>query len=160
MDNLLIPNISTSNISTSNISTSNIQYDTTTCIICIEPDAISIDDSKIADLINKSCTCHFNVHRKCICSWIIVNPSCPYCKKRLSFSDKCIIIITDDNRPLTNNTHENHIVISTNTGANSSIVDSNNHERESDASCIRIPLIAICLVMAVAAICNFYISFA
>ena len=62
------------------------------CIICLETDAtISINELTPNTAVIKTCACTFYTHEKCIATWITNNPTCPYCKKLLSF--ECCITV-------------------------------------------------------------------
>ncbi len=121
--------------------------DNTTCIICLEPNAISINDSNMSLLVTRQCTCSFHIHKNCIGKWINVNPACPYCKKELSFSNNCIIAIiqqSNDNTPLLNNA---------NVDANAGSVAITYSQ---DNTCVRYVLLIICIFMTTSIIGNLY----
>jgi len=51
------------------------------CLICLEP-------TNICALVN--CGCKFNIHKQCFNSWLNINNSCIYCKKKIFLTNKKI----------------------------------------------------------------------
>lgn len=50
-----------------------------TCLICSEP----IDDPKT--LMKLACGCYSHYHKDCISKWLLVNNSCPTCRKKMYY---------------------------------------------------------------------------
>jgi hypothetical protein len=117
----------------------NYYFDKDTCIICLESNAVNINDLTI---LTKTCLCCYNIHTHCIITWTKLNPTCPYCKKKLSFNDTCIIIEPNcsDITPLLTSDSNN---------IDNNISDSNNESYPENTTCIRTILLAVCVTLVI-----------